>query len=109
MDEEAAERQLRRYEAEGKALWGILLAGAFGAFLVELGIIALVAVNWNCFGKVARVGVSALPLAGCERTTVWTRRVAEIWRKLGEIVVPKVEFVNTAAGDVLEYVCELLA
>lgn len=46
---------------------------------------------------------------GRERTTVWTRRVAEIWRKLGEIVVPKVEFVNTAPGDVLEYVRELLA
>ena len=71
VDEETAERLLRRYEAEGKASWGILLAGAFGAFLVGLGIIALVAANWDCFGKVARVGVSALPLAGCGIAALW--------------------------------------
>jgi hypothetical protein len=41
---------------------------------------------------------------GRERTTVWTQRVADTWRKLGEMRVPRVEFVNTAPGDVLEYV-----
>lgn len=46
---------------------------------------------------------------GRGRTVVWSRRVADTWRKMGEIVVPKVEFVNTAPGDVLEYVCGMVA
>lgn len=71
VDEVTAERLLRRYEAEGKVSWGILLAGSFGAFLVALGIIALVAANWDCFGKVARVAVSAAPLAACGVAVAW--------------------------------------
>ncbi|MBR4188880.1 MAG: hypothetical protein IKQ55_02850 [Kiritimatiellae bacterium] len=46
---------------------------------------------------------------GRGRTVVWSRRVADTWRKLGEIVVPKVECVNTAPGDVLEYVRGMVA
>ena len=46
---------------------------------------------------------------GRGRTVVWSRRVADTWRKLGEIVVPKMEFVNTAPGDVLEFVCGKVA
>ena len=46
---------------------------------------------------------------GRERTTVWTRRVADTWRKLGAITVPRVEFVNTAPVDVLEYVRGMVA
>ena len=45
---------------------------------------------------------------GRERTTVWTRRVADTWRNLGAITVPRVEFVNTAPVDVLEYVRVML-
>lgn len=46
---------------------------------------------------------------GRGRTVVWSRRVADTWRKMGEIVVPRVEFVNAAPGDVLEYVCGKVA
>ena len=46
---------------------------------------------------------------GRGRTVVWSRRVADTWRKLGEIVVPRVEFVDTAPGDVLEYVRGMVA
>ena len=65
-------------------------------------------------GGLARKGVDgnlnesiALPACirevqfGRERTVVWNRRVAETWRKLGEIVVPRVEFTNAAPVDVL--------
>lgn len=46
---------------------------------------------------------------GHERTTVWTWRVADTWRKLGAITVPRVEFVNAAPVDVLEYVRGMVA
>ncbi len=46
---------------------------------------------------------------GRGRTVVWSRRVADTWRRLGEIVVPRVEFVNTAPGDVLKYVRGMVA
>lgn len=45
---------------------------------------------------------------GLKRTVVWNWRVAETWRKLGETVVPKVEFADAAPRDVLEYLCGLL-
>ena len=39
--------------------------------MVGLGLIALVAANWDGFGKAARVGVSALPLAACGVAALW--------------------------------------
>jgi hypothetical protein len=71
VDAGTAARLEERYAAAGRVSWGILLAGAVGAFLVGLGAIALVAANWDGFGKAARVGVSALPLAACGVTAVW--------------------------------------
>lgn len=45
---------------------------------------------------------------GRERTVVWNRRVAETWRKLGKIMVPKVEFVDAAPEDVLAFLFDQL-
>lgn len=65
VDAATADRLLARYGTGGGVAWGVMLAGAFGAFLVGLGLIALVAANWDALGKVARVSVSSAPLLAC--------------------------------------------
>ena len=101
---------------ERLVLSGLVFHSALGVEAVKThveGDVLLVEVR----GGLARRGVDgnlnesiALPVGirevqfGRERTTVWTRRVAETWRKLGEIMVPRVEFVNAAPVDVLEFV-----
>ena len=47
------------------APWGIMLAAGVGALLVGLGVIALFAANVFSVGRLARVGLSALPIAAC--------------------------------------------
>ena len=108
-------------EPEQLVLSGLVFHSAMGVesvktyedgavFRVEVrGGIARKGVDGNLFVKIALpVGIREVQF-GRERTTVWSWRVAEVWRKLGELVVPNVEFVDTAPRDVLEYVRELLA
>ena len=45
------------------APWGLMLAAGVGALLVGLGIIAFFAANVLSVGRLARVGLSALPIA----------------------------------------------
>ena len=106
---------------ERLVLSGLVFHSALGVEAVKTrveGDVLLVEVR----GGLARKGVDgnlnesiALPAGirevqfGRERTTVWTRRVAETWRKLGAITVPRVEFVNAAPVDVLEYVRGMVA
>lgn len=47
------------------APWGLMLASGVGALLVGLGVIALFAANVFSVGRLARVGLSALPVAAC--------------------------------------------
>ena len=47
------------------APWGLMLAAGVGALLVGLGIIAFFAANVLSVGRLARVGLSALPIAAC--------------------------------------------
>jgi len=66
VDEATAARLAERYGAAGGRLsWGILLAGVFGAFLTGLGVIALVAANWDEFGKAARTALALAPVLAC--------------------------------------------
>ena len=106
---------------ERLVLSGLVFHSALGVEAVKMrveGDVLLVEVR----GGLARKGVDgnlnesiALPAGirevqfGRERTTVWTRHVADTWRKLGAITVPRVEFVNTAPVDVLEYVRGMVA
>ena len=47
------------------APWGMMLAAGVGALLVGLGVIAFFAANVLSVGRLARVGLSALPIAAC--------------------------------------------
>jgi len=64
--DELAMRLIGRYESDGPRIsWGAMLAGAFGALLIGLGIIALFAANWDCFGRGARAAISMAPVFAC--------------------------------------------
>lgn len=67
IDGPAAERLLARYSVGGDARrsLGVLLIGVFGALLIGLGVIALLAANWDCFGRSARAAISIAPTAVC--------------------------------------------
>ena len=64
--EETAETLLRRYQpTERRCSWGVMIAGGFGALMIGLGIIALFAANWDCFGRPARAAISLAPVVLC--------------------------------------------
>jgi len=64
--DEVALKLLGRYEPKGaKISWGAMLAGVFGALLIGLGIIALFAANWDCFGRAERAVISVAPVFLC--------------------------------------------
>lgn len=71
VDEGTAARLLARYGREGKSSWGIVLAGVVGGFLVALGVIALVAANWEAFGRAARTALAVVPVAACGALAAW--------------------------------------
>ena len=71
VDAETAARLEARYAATGGVSWGIVLAGAFGAFLVGLGVIALVAANWDEFGRAARTAFALVPVLACGVAAAW--------------------------------------
>lgn len=63
--EELADELSRRYlAAPARLSWGAIIAGVFGALLVGLGIIALLAANWDCFGRGARAVIALAPVVG---------------------------------------------
>ena len=63
---ETAATLLRRYRpTEKRFSWGVMIAGGFGALLIGLGVIALFAANWNCFGRAARAAISLAPVVLC--------------------------------------------
>ncbi|MBQ9430161.1 MAG: DUF2157 domain-containing protein [Kiritimatiellae bacterium] len=61
-----ADALLARYAAATKPRhWGKILAGAFSALLIGLGIIALFAANWNEFNRPMRAAIALAPLTLC--------------------------------------------
>ena len=66
VDAATVDRILGRYAPSARRLsWGIMIIGGFGAFLIGLGIIALFAANWDCFGRAARAAISLSPVVLC--------------------------------------------
>ena len=66
VDGRTAETLMTRYaSAEERISWGVMLAGGFGALMIGLGIIALFAANWDCFGRPARAAISLAPVVLC--------------------------------------------
>ena len=64
--DDLAGKLLARYaERESKISWGAMLAGGFGALMIGLGVIALFAANWDCFGRGERAAISIAPMLVC--------------------------------------------
>ena len=92
IDLNIAELKKRRREllaelGEGRLSWGAIIAGAFGALMTGLGIIALYAANWDELGRAARAAVSVAPTLVCGVAAViagakgW--RAKSLWEPLG--------------------------
>ncbi|MBP5319966.1 MAG: DUF2157 domain-containing protein, partial [Kiritimatiellae bacterium] len=67
-DEATLSRIAARYEARGRREGlsvGQIIFSALGALLIGLGVIALLAHNWQAFGRPMRTVLSFLPLALC--------------------------------------------
>lgn len=66
VDTATADALLARYPVNGSRIgWGAIVAGAFGALLIGLGIIAIFAANWDCLDRGMRAVVSVAPVAVC--------------------------------------------
>jgi uncharacterized membrane protein len=82
IDTETAHKIASRYAgAEMKSVaWSRVILGSIGALLVGLGVIALLAANWDDIPRAARATLSFMPLAVCVATYImgiqkgWTSR-----------------------------------
>ena len=64
--DDLAAKLLGRYAVDGSKLsWGVMIAGGFGALMIGLGVIALFAANWDCFGRSERAVISLSPIVLC--------------------------------------------
>ena len=80
-------RELMASLGEGRLSWGAIIAGAFGALLVGLGVIALFAANWDAFGREARAAIAGAPVVACGIAALAASlkgvRARALWEPLG--------------------------
>ena len=80
-------RELLAKRGEGRLSWGAIIAGAFGALMVGLGIIALFAANWDMFGREARAAIAVAPVVACGAVAIAASlkgvRARALWEPLG--------------------------
>lgn len=80
-------RELLAKLGEGRLSWGAIIAGAFGALMVGLGIIALFAANWDMFGREARAAIAVAPVVACGAVAIAASlrgvRARALWEPLG--------------------------
>ena len=92
IDLKIAELKKRRRElvaelGEGRLSWGAIIAGAFGALMIGLGVIALFAANWDAFGREARAAIAVAPVVACGAVAVTSAlkdvKTRALWEPLG--------------------------
>ena len=80
-------RELLAKLGEGRLSWGAIIAGAFGALMVGLGIIALFAANWDMFGREVRAAIAVAPVVACGAVAIAAAlkgvRARALWEPLG--------------------------
>lgn len=80
-------RELLAKLGEGRLSWGAIIAGAFGALMVGLGIIALFAANWDMFGREVRAAIAVAPVVACGAVAIAASlkgvRAHALWEPLG--------------------------
>ena len=101
VDGTTADALLARYKAaESRIGWGAIVAGSFGALLIELGVIALFAANWNYLGRAERAIVAIAPLLACGGAAIAAKargwRTMAFWEPLGILW-----FISTIAATCL--------
>lgn len=80
-------RELLAELGAGRLSWGAIIAGAFGALMIGLGVIALFAANWDVFGREARAAISVAPAVACGALAIiasargWSSKA--LWEPLG--------------------------
>ncbi|MDR2850137.1 MAG: DUF2157 domain-containing protein [Verrucomicrobiota bacterium] len=82
IDEATRARLAARYAADaGASSLRAVVCLSIGALLVGLGVIALLAANWDALSRNVRAVISVLPLALC--VAAWLAGVAKGWRGRG--------------------------
>ena len=82
---EQAERIRALYPAAPTAPWGMIVFSGLGAVIVGLGIILLLAFNWDVIPKLGKLGLIFGALAGAHGAGLWLRG-QDSWRPaLGEV------------------------
>jgi len=88
VDASTADALLARYPVnESRIGLGAIIAGAFGALLIGLGIIAIFAANWDCLDRGMRAVVSVAPVAVCGMVALVAKskdwKSMALWEPLG--------------------------
>lgn len=88
VDAATADALLARYPSkESRIVAGAVVAGAFGALLIGLGLIAIFAANWDCLDRGMRAVAAVAPLAVCGLVALVAkskgRTSMALWEPLG--------------------------
>lgn len=63
IEAELAEKLCARYAENGTSRsWGAMLAGAVGALLMAIGLVAIIAAKWDNFGDILKILLASLPV-----------------------------------------------
>lgn len=65
---------IARYPKSAPRRWGVAIAGGFAAFLVSIGVISLLAANWDEFGRPLRAFISLVPMCAATAVAAWGAR-----------------------------------
>lgn len=75
---------IARYPKSSPRHWGLAIAGGFAALLVSIGVISLLAANWDEFGRPLRAFISLVPMCAATAVAAWGARRAKEGRVFWE-------------------------